>query len=263
MNFTSTLYKNRSLIFAGLGIAGITATAVTAIWGQSKADKVVEANKYEINETSFFAIENGKEPYFQKRDFIVHDDLSTKERIKMTWKCYIPTILAGAATGICFFFAMKYTRIDGVKSFTPIPLPVEPKKVKQYFKEHVDQKPKEQITYDPAHQICIIETGHGDDLFFDAWTGRYFRSNRDFLKEQVDKFNYQIDNGPGWACLADYYKLIDLPSEGIDCVNRYYFDTERGYLVFDFGFNFNKGGENCTQMLFEDGPFDADTPELN
>ena len=258
MTFVSTLKENRAMIFTVVGCIGVTVTAALAAWGKYKADEVAQEYKKDISDVKLSpgSPYAGGEVYCTAKGGVANE-LSLCERVLKTYKYYIPAVAVGGLTIASFLFGIRYSRIDSVKRFTPIPIPVKPKEQNKY-----DIK-KEQITYDPRTQIVIIETGHGEDLFFDAWTGRYFRSSKEFLTQQIDYFNSQLDDGPGWACLANYYKLIDLPSEGIDCVNRYYFDTERGYLSFDFGFNYAKNGENCTSMLFEDGPFDPDTPELN
>lgn len=65
-----------------------------------------------------------------------------------------------------------------------------------------------------------IDTGHGDEIFFDYWSGRYFLSNPDFIREKVmdlDDILFSEDE----ASMGDFYDLIDLyevSDRGSSCV---------------------------------------------
>lgn len=58
-----------------------------------------------------------------------------------------------------------------------------------------------------------IATGHGNDLMFDAWSGRYFYSDINYVKKCVNDLNAQMINDM-YISLNEYYAYQDLPGIG-------------------------------------------------
>ena len=53
----------------------------------------------------------------------------------------------------------------------------------------------EKTKHKPWKQQTIEETGHGDQLCKDYWTGRLFRCDPKFVQEKLDEFNDERDEG--------------------------------------------------------------------
>ena len=59
----------------------------------------------------------------------------------------------------------------------------------------------------------VIQTGHGNDLFYDEWSGRWFVSDISFIKESIVSLNYQLMNDM-YVSLNEVYQYLDLPTVG-------------------------------------------------
>ena len=59
----------------------------------------------------------------------------------------------------------------------------------------------------------VIVTGHGDDLFYDDWSGRFFTCDINFIKKAVNDLNYQLINDM-FVGLNEFYAYIGLPENG-------------------------------------------------
>ena len=53
----------------------------------------------------------------------------------------------------------------------------------------------EKTKHKPWKHQTIEETGHGDQLCFDSWSGRPFRCDPKFVQEKLDEFNKERDEG--------------------------------------------------------------------
>lgn len=61
--------------------------------------------------------------------------------------------------------------------------------------------------------VQIISTGHGNDLFYDDWSGRYFQSDVNFVKKVVNDCNFQLTNELQIS-LNEFYADLGLPTIG-------------------------------------------------
>lgn len=59
----------------------------------------------------------------------------------------------------------------------------------------------------------VISTGHGQDLFFDDWSGRWFYSDINFIKAKINDLNYQLMNDL-YISVNEYYEALDLDPIG-------------------------------------------------
>lgn len=71
---------------------------------------------------------------------------------------------------------------------------------------------KNHVVYDTVNDIQSIQpTGHGTDVFYDSWSGRYFYSDINYIRKAVNDLNYQLMNEL-WISLNEYYAYIGLPT---------------------------------------------------
>lgn len=231
--------RNKKLmIFGALAIGGLIATAVTTTWGSFKAAKVIQEEKPETK----------------------------KEAAKLVWKYYIP---AGIAVGTTIIADVCFYRI-GVKEIAALTasvsyLTANRSKLEKKLKEAVGEEKYEAIEKDVQKEIIsekirieealkdkkdgriegpknhvgrtkmvAEETGYGDTLFLDGWSGRFFRSSIEEVIAGIgrfnDRFHAEVRNGD------NVYKGCPVSwNDFYDCMHLV--QTHQGYA---FGFPANE-----------------------
>lgn len=147
------------------------------------------------------------------------------EKLTATWMNYIPTALIGGVTIACIFGSNRENnkRVAALASAYSLS--------EERFKEYSD-KVKEAIGPNKARDIDVaaaqnayssnsqvaqtVETGHGDTIFFDEWSGRKFKSDRMFLESVIlsankDLQDYRDNNGLYFVTINDIYTMWGLP----------------------------------------------------
>jgi hypothetical protein len=186
--------KHSPEILTGLGIAGFITTTVLAVRATPKALKCIEAKKQE----------EGK------------DELTVGETIKVTWKCYIPTVIAGTSSIGCVLGAHSVHARRNAALATAYKLSetafleyqekvVETigEKKEKLIKEAVD---KDHIEKNPVSNNEIIVTGKGTTRFYDIHSGRYFESTIEQIDRAVNNINREM-------LLHDYASLNEFYDE--------------------------------------------------
>ena len=57
----------------------------------------------------------------------------------------------------------------------------------------------------------IIATNHGQTLFYDSWSGRYFKSSYEYIKKCINDLNYRLIS-EDWIDLNEFYYSVGLES---------------------------------------------------
>jgi hypothetical protein len=204
--FIHTLRKvsedNAPAILTGFGIAGTLATAYLAGDASFKAARLIDEAQ---------RIENEQEK---------SHPLDKKEKFKLTWSLYLPAAGAGCATVGCIYFANRISskRLAALAAAYTIA-----EKANSEYKEKVlemlgkDKEEKvrasvqqDRIDRDPDLDGMIdSEMEDGRVRCKDAWSGRYFRSTMEEIKEAQNNVNYQILNNQ-YASLTDFYTQLCL-----------------------------------------------------
>jgi hypothetical protein len=73
-----------------------------------------------------------------------------------------------------------------------------------------DEIAQEQIRQNPPNNSQIFITDNGTQLCYEAFTGRYFLSDMETLRQAMNDVNATILHD-GEACLSDFYVLVGLP----------------------------------------------------
>ena len=92
------------------------------------------------------------------------------------------------------------------------------KKTEEIAGPEVAQKVRESIGFDHAQKSFgsgaiehVIDTGHGNSLFFDEWSGTWFYSDVNFIKKCINDLNYQLMNDMS-VSLNEFYSYLDIPN---------------------------------------------------
>lgn len=182
--------RNGSTILTCIGGAGVIATTVMAVKATPKAVTLLEEAKKEKGE-----------------------DLTKLEVVKVAGPVYIPSVITGVTTLACIFGANSlnkrqqaalmsaYALLD--KSFKDYK-----NKVRDLYGNEAETKVIEEIAKD---KYVAEEDSEDDDkeLFFDEFSGRYFRSTM----YDVQRAEYALNRDlvmRGYAYLNEFYEHLGL-----------------------------------------------------
>ena len=211
------LSNHSPAILTGMGIVGSVSTAIMASQATLKAQDIL----YECHA----------------------EDADWRDKVALTWKCYIPTALMGASSIGCIVGSHlcsenQKTAIQSAYLLSQATLQEYQKKVVERIGER-----KEKEVYSETMQAVannqspavlyssgdipdrVYETGHGNSLFYDIPGERYFRSDINFVKAQVNQMNEEVLGGEMYYDWNEIYYRWGLPMKkhGTEMI----FDTTR------------------------------------
>lgn len=230
--------KNAPTILTGIGIAGMIATVVVSVKVTSKACKLLDEAKEEKERV-----------------------LSKKETVQTVWKCYLPVALTGAASILCVISANKINTKRNAALNAACALAMS--SAKEYSDKVIetigeekeseirDEIAKDKMARTPASQSKVFATGMGDTLCFDAWTGRYFKSDVNEIKRVLNDVNYVMLNENGIS-LNEFYYAIGL--DGVKCGEEIGWNIDQGMLELRFSTQLSDDGKPCLVMDFKTRP---------
>ena len=169
--------QHSTKILTGLSCVGTVATAVVTAKNAPKAMILLEQAQ----------LDKGDEP------------LTWKEKVKATWKCYIPTAVCVGTSVACGIASNVKSLKTEAALLSAYSLSQDAAKVYQEKVVETVGKRKERDIRDKANQtylenrdkdISITSTGLGDDLMYLKFSGRYIRASR----EALDRIMYEVRN---------------------------------------------------------------------
>lgn len=183
--------RNAPTILTCAGGAGVVATSVMAVKATPKALKRLEQ------------AEEAK-----------GDDLTTFEKVQAAGPVYIPAALVGVSTIACIFGAnVLNKRQQAIMASAYAMLDNSYKEYKKKFREmygtDADAEVRESIANDKYKQVDIPED-EKFDLFFDEFSGRFFKSTL----EKVQKAEYQVNRDlvmQEWCTINNFYEYLGIP----------------------------------------------------
>ena len=200
----SAVAKNSPTILTAVGVAGVASTAVLAVKATPEALNLIEVE--EIN----------REGTVGPEDPIV---LSKKDIVKLTWRCYIPSILMGGATIACIISA---TTIGARRNAALLSVYTLADKALTEYQEKVietigekkavgihDAIAQDHLDKNPLSKNNVLITGTGETLCYDEISGRYFKSDIEKLRKAENDLNHDLIN-EAWISLNHFYELIGL-----------------------------------------------------
>lgn len=182
--------RNASTILTTLGGAGVIATSVLAVKATPKALVLLEQAKKEKGE-----------------------ELTTVETIKVAGIVYIPAVVTGAASIACIFGANvlnKRQQASLVSAYALLDASYKEykEKVEELYGEGANEHLKEELVKD-KYEASEESEDDGLQLFYDDFSGRYFRSTMYDVQQAEYRINRDI-HMRGWAELNEFYDYINL-----------------------------------------------------
>ena len=180
--------KHSPEILTGIGIAGMLSTTVLAVRATPKALMLIEEKK---REKKFAVIKDGGDP-----------DLTRLEVIKVAWKPYIPAAVTGVASIACLVGASsvnarRNAALAAAYALSESTLADYKEKVVETIGEKKAQEvkdaiAKDKVENDPVSRKEVAITDKGETLCYDALSGRYFKSDIEYIRRAVNNLNERL-----------------------------------------------------------------------
>jgi len=231
-NLGVVISKNSPHILTGLGCAGVLSTAIMAVKATPKALELIE-------------VEEGY------RECKRLESMNNFDKVKLTWKCYIPAALLGVTTIGCIvgantvntrrnaalasLYAVSETAFREYKTKVVQELgkPKESKIRDEIARDHIQQNP-------PTGNIII--TGGGDVLCCDKLGDRYFYSSYETIRQKVNDLNYRLRNEMR-IDLNEFYYEVNLSETKLGGLME--FNIDRGQIEPHYSTQLTEDGKPC------------------
>lgn len=196
---TTFVSQNASTILTGVGVVGTVTTAVLT----GKAAVKAFAIEQEIYESG-------------------HDVLSFKDRVRATGHCYIPPVASGTVTIAAIIAghrlsAKKAAALAAAYSLSEGRLQEYKEKVLEKMGVNKEQAIRDELAQDRVNKTPMsreVVIGTGNVLCFDEYSGRYFESNMEEIRQSVNTVNsYILDHQ--YASLSHFYDELNIPPIGM------------------------------------------------
>jgi hypothetical protein len=209
---------NSPALLSALAAVGVVTTAVCAVKAAKKAEKRIdEALEEKRKQAMTKAEENGEAI---PRDLLEKDvTLTKREIVKAAFPSFAPTLIMGALTILCIFGGLhasirKQAALTAAYNISERALQDYEKKIPEILGEENAKKVKDAIEKDkvlktPKDDTHVEVTATGNQLCFDTFTGRYFKSTATHIQKIVNDLNTEI-NRFNYASLNDFYTGVGL-----------------------------------------------------
>lgn len=235
---TALIKKSVPLILTIVGAVGVAATGVLSARAGMKAERAIAKEKRSRDvlstEVEIEAAAEAKEEGLTvtARNVSLKPTISRKEAMKLTWKYYIPPVLAGLLTIGAIIFSHRLSTkeiaaLTGTCAYLAANRDMLEEKIREHYGEEAlgdiyDEIGESLLARSANGKISVEETGQGDVLCFEGYSGRWFRSSPEAVQAAEERFNDRFDGG-------EYLSLNDLYDElGI---SQTHFGNEFGYAA--------------------------------
>jgi hypothetical protein len=248
INLQKAMKKHSPEILTGIGIAGMITTTVLAVRATPKALRILE-EKWDG--------ELGEE--------ILHstnrDDFTMWEKVKLTWKYYIPSAIIGGISICCLIgansvnfrrntaLATAYTLSESaLKEYQEKVIETIGKKKEQSVRDSIA---KDKLEQDPIINREVIITEKGNTLCYDVISCRYFRSNIDKIKKIENELNRRMRDEM-YISLNDFYYELGL--NGSSMGEDLGWNIDDGYIDLNFSSQLAEDGTPCLVINYQIAP---------
>ena len=211
--------QNSPTILTACAVGGTVWTGVTAADAAIKARDIIKAHEMD---------EELKCERIQQVDGVVTDHLvyyrerTFSEKAMLTWKIWARPIFIGGTTIACIVSSNRISTSRNLALAAAYSMSEESarefrNKVAETVGEKKLKKIDNEIVQDhienagSSEVVDIVHTVYGEQLMFDDWSKRYFRSRQNEVEKRVNMLNKRMTNKLCNATVNDFYELIGLP----------------------------------------------------
>lgn len=218
-------------ILVGIGLAGMLTSTVLAVKATPKALDILEQEEEEL--TNF-------------------------EKVKKTWKCYVPAAIGYCTSAACIIAATsehnkRHAMIASAYKLSEAALIEYKNKVVEVVGEEKEKEIRDSIAKDRVEENKPVVTclGKGDYLCYDMLSGRYFKSDIDKINKVVNEMNYKLLNDNILSLNEFYYEL---GMKATDIGYEQGWDISKGMIEVSFSSVISENDEPCIVMHFDNPP---------
>lgn len=223
--------KNSAALLNISAIGGLVSTVVLAVRATPKAYAIIDNTEY---------------------------PLSKPEIIKQTWKLYVPALIVGSASIASIIFLNNLSTRKTAALATLLTL--SETAAKEYSakvvemigtKENIkiiDTIAKDKIEKNPVSENLVMLTGKGEVLCYDAMSGRYFKSDVEKIRQEVNNLN-ELLLSDDRVTLNEFYDAIGLPN--IRLGDDMGWLVDRGLMEVTFSAQLSENNEPCLVLNYE------------
>lgn len=208
--------KRSPVILTGLAVAGVVTTVVLAVRASKEFEEAKKEREEALNNVEETA-KNAENP----------DQESVKEeRKKINWifakkiaKVFLPTFISATLTIGCIIGGQvislrKQAALAAAYSVSESTLKDYTKKTRDIAGDEKADEIERAVAEKSISKGSIIDTGLGDDLFYDRCTGRMFRASTAAIEKAVNTVLREV-SGKFSANLNTFYDALNLPNAGL------------------------------------------------
>lgn len=202
--------KHQPEILMSMGIGGMIFSTIWGIKATNRAkDIITNAQDKEYNKAYH---DVNKDPYI----------LTNKDKIKLTWKLYIPVVVSMAVSIPCI---VAGNRVSNKRNAALAAAYTLSETVLQEYQEKtreiVGEKKYNQIHEGVSQELVnkthdsskVIMLGDGESLFFEPLSGRYFKSSWNKISKSANELNASaMGDMVGVTTLNDWFYILGLES---------------------------------------------------
>lgn len=233
--------KHSPEILTGLGIAGMITSTILAVKATPKALKLMEDAKYEKEE-----------------------DLTVKEKVETTWKCYIPSVVLTVVSAGCLVgassvnlrrnaalataYKLSETALSEYKDAIVETVGEEQAKT---IKEKVAQK-KVDKSDQPKSEVVMV--GESKVWFLEPISLQYFQSEVETIRKAINDLNYRMINGQEeYITISEFYDEIGV-RHSVDTPNLGWNIYREGKIEVDMVATKMENGNPCLMLDYNTSP---------
>ena len=245
------LAKNSPTILTWLSVSGLVGTLILGVKATPKALLLIDDRREELAEEDESFIYGDREKCPTPK----------MEIIKATWKCYIPAAAMGAVTIGCIIGAnsinlRRNAALAGLYSISEKAIKEYQSKVVEHIgknkeREIRDEVVKDKLKKNPVKSNEVILTGRGDELCYDAMSGRYFKSDMETITNALNKVSRRLMSDM-FISLNEVYSELDI--EGTKLGDLVGWHVDNGLIEPDFRTQLAEDGRPCLVLDFEVEP---------
>ena len=238
----AAMKKHSPEILTGIGISGMVMTTVLAVRATPKALMIIEEH------TGY------------NHDGIIESPSKT-EIVKLTWKCYIPSVVIGGVSICCLIGASsvnfrRNAALATAYTLSESALKEYQDKVIETIGEKKEQSVKDAIAKDKLEQNPIVSreviiTEKGNTLCYDVISCRYFRSDIDKIKKIENELNRRMRDDM-YISLNDFYYELGLNNSSMG--DDLGWNIDDGYIDLNFSSQLAEDGTPCLVINYQLAP---------
>jgi hypothetical protein len=147
------------------------------------------------------------------------DKLTNKEKIKLVWPLYVAPVSVGCTTITAIVMAnhtasKRIAALTVASGISERALTEYKAKVLEKLGEKKEMTIRDEIAQDRVNATEnkeVLVVGAGEVLCFDMYTGRYFQSTVEKIRQAENKINFEILNHM-YASLSSFYGELGIPA---------------------------------------------------